>query len=130
MQGAGKLGEKTNNVSGSRQTASYLTCVLVLQLGFGFAALCGAEPPIWDNFSDTWVATDALGRTVATAETAGRPRQDRVVAMFYFLWHDQVSSHCGRFVALGTTKTRTNMIVETTVESEADRRRRRGSVLD
>ena len=41
----------------------------------------------WDNYSDTWVATDALGRRVATHEDTGPPRPDRWVGIFYFLWH-------------------------------------------
>src|SRR5690349_7087341 len=44
-----------------------------------------AEP--WDNFSDTWAATDALGRALPMAAEAGRPRADRTVGLFYFLWH-------------------------------------------
>ncbi len=39
--------------------------------------------PAWDNFSDTWVATDALGRKVAYHQD---PRPDRTVGIFYFLW--------------------------------------------
>jgi hypothetical protein len=42
---------------------------------------------VWDNFSDTWVATDALGRSLPTAEQVGPPRADRWVGIFYFLWH-------------------------------------------
>jgi hypothetical protein len=41
----------------------------------------------WDNFSDTWAATDALGRRVPGAEEVGPPRADRFVGIFYFLWH-------------------------------------------
>ncbi len=41
----------------------------------------------WDTFSDTWVATDALNRKVATHREAGPPRADRFVGIFYFLWH-------------------------------------------
>jgi hypothetical protein len=41
----------------------------------------------WDNFSDTWVATDALGRSLPTHEQVGPPRPDRWVGIFYFLWH-------------------------------------------
>jgi hypothetical protein len=37
----------------------------------------------WDDFSDTWVATDALGRHVSYHLD---PRPDRKVVMFYFLW--------------------------------------------
>ena len=41
----------------------------------------------WDVASDTWVATDALGRRVPTHEEVGAPRADRTVGVFYFLWH-------------------------------------------
>lgn len=43
-----------------------------------------AEP--WDVQSDTWVATDALGRRLPTAEEAGLPRVGKTVGIFYFLW--------------------------------------------
>ena len=43
--------------------------------------------PTWDNFSDAWVATDALGRSLPTYEQIGPPRPDRWVGIFYFLWH-------------------------------------------
>ncbi len=33
----------------------------------------------------TWTATDALDRTVADAETAGSPKENRYVGLFYFL---------------------------------------------
>lgn len=40
----------------------------------------------WDTMPDTWVATDALGRVVATNEKVGPPRKDKFVGVFYFLW--------------------------------------------
>ncbi len=42
-----------------------------------------------DLFSDTWVATDALGRTMPDARTAGPVKKDkrRVVGIFYITWH-------------------------------------------
>jgi hypothetical protein len=43
----------------------------------------------WDRFSDTWVATDALGRTVSTNEQVGSPRKDKFVGIFYFLWQGE-----------------------------------------
>ncbi|MEI7730969.1 MAG: hypothetical protein WCO56_15445 [Verrucomicrobiota bacterium] len=48
----------------------------------------GGEPPVppWDNFSDTWVATDALGRSLPTNAEVGNPRPNRYVGIFYFLW--------------------------------------------
>jgi len=42
-----------------------------------------------DVFSDTWVATDALGRVVPTHAQVGAPRPDRTVGLFYFLWHGE-----------------------------------------
>jgi hypothetical protein len=42
-----------------------------------------------DLYSDTWVATDGLGRTLATGAECGPPRTDRTVGIFYFLWLGQ-----------------------------------------
>jgi hypothetical protein len=57
--------------------------------------ISAGEPPVsravraetWDVASDTWVATDALGRRVPTHEEVGAPRADRTIGVFYFLWH-------------------------------------------
>ena len=70
---------------------------IAVGIALGIARGSSAESPVWDDFSDTWVATDALGRSVVTAETAGPPRRDRTVAMFYFLWHDQLGAGHGPF---------------------------------
>ncbi|HXJ71562.1 MAG TPA: hypothetical protein VNM37_01875, partial [Candidatus Dormibacteraeota bacterium] len=58
----------------------------------GFCALVGpsvfgAAPVRWDTLSDTWVATDGLGRAVPSYAEVGPPRPDRTVVLFYFLWH-------------------------------------------
>lgn len=45
-----------------------------------------AAPMPWDTMSDTWTATDALGRTVPTQAQVGPPRKNRFVGIFYFLW--------------------------------------------
>ena len=74
------------------------TLVLVLLSGAcTLSVRCGetAEPAQpaqaatagWDTMSDTWVATDALGRRVPTAEDVGPPRPGRFLGIFYFLWH-------------------------------------------
>ncbi len=55
-------------------TASRLAC----------AELPTAPAQAWDTFSDTWVATDALGRSLPT--DAPLPRADKTVGIFYFLW--------------------------------------------
>jgi len=42
-----------------------------------------------DLYSDTWVATDALGRTMPTIDLVGPVKKDhkRVVGIFYITWH-------------------------------------------
>ncbi len=47
-----------------------------------------AHRSLRDNFSDTWSATDALGRTLPRFDQVGAPRANRYVGMFYFLWQD------------------------------------------
>jgi len=41
------------------------------------------------NPGTPWPATDALGRSLPTAEEAGPPRPNRFVGIFYFLWLGQ-----------------------------------------
>ena len=48
-------------------------------------AIASAEGPR-DLRSDTWVATDGLGRGLPTAAEVGPPRKEKFVAVFYFLW--------------------------------------------
>ena len=51
-----------------------------------FGPLTSGRPiPVRDIYSDTWVATDGLGRAVSTATMTGPPRADKTVAVFYFL---------------------------------------------
>ena len=42
----------------------------------------------WDLYSDTWVATDGLGRELPGFEECGPPKANKTVGMFYYLWHD------------------------------------------
>lgn len=48
-----------------------------------------AETAYRDIYPDTWVATDALGRTMPDAATVGplKTDQPRVVSIFYITWH-------------------------------------------
>lgn len=48
------------------------------------SASAGSEP---QHISDTWAATDALGRKLPDHATVGDPQPDRSVAMFYWTWH-------------------------------------------
>ena len=58
--------------------------IFLLLLGPGVEA----APP-WDTFSDAWVATDALGRSVPTPAEVGPPRPGKYAGIFYFLWLGQ-----------------------------------------
>jgi len=48
-----------------------------------------------DLMSDTWVATDAIGRTMPDYSMAGSVKKDqrRVVGMFYITWHSDVNAN-------------------------------------
>ncbi len=52
-----------------------------------------SSPPIdsRDLYSDTWVATDAIGRNMPSFDEVGLVKQDqrRVVSIFYITWHEQ-----------------------------------------
>ncbi len=41
---------------------------------------------LWDTYSDTWAATDALGRSLPGYAETGPPRANKFVGIFYFLW--------------------------------------------
>jgi len=43
-----------------------------------------------DTYSDTWAATDELGRKMPGFEEVGPLRQDKYVGIFYHLWHHNV----------------------------------------
>jgi hypothetical protein len=62
--------------------------VLVIVMVFVFAgrATAADSGEFRDLMSDTWVATDALGRSLPLHDVTGPPRKDRHVALFYFLW--------------------------------------------
>ena len=47
------------------------------------------EPDLRDLYSDTWVATDALGRALPTAAQVGALKSDKQVGIFYFLWQER-----------------------------------------
>jgi len=57
----------------------------LVMLALLVAGLAG-RAQIVDVCADTWVATDALGRTTPTFPAVPAPRADRTVGIFYFLW--------------------------------------------
>ena len=58
-----------------------LPWLAVLTVGRSFAAALD-----WDVYSDTWEATDALGRALPGHAETGPPREGKFVGIFYFLW--------------------------------------------
>jgi hypothetical protein len=46
----------------------------------------GKTAPKWEVDSDTWVATDGLGRELVTAGQVGARRRNKTVGIFYFIW--------------------------------------------
>jgi hypothetical protein len=68
-------------------------CALALGLlGAGGLTSPAADPQLQpyrgdDVFADTWVATDALGRTLPGLGECGLARSNRWVGIFYWTWH-------------------------------------------
>lgn len=61
----------------------------VLAVAVLVTAACAMAAAGWDVMSDTWVATDALGRKLPGQKECGPPREGRYVGVFYFLWQGQ-----------------------------------------
>ena len=53
---------------------------------------------------DTWVATDALGRSLPTYEEAGATREGKQVGLFYFVCHDDPGERAGDGTLLDNSK--------------------------
>ena len=60
-------------------------------LAFARIAVAQNAQPYRDLYSDTWVATDALGRQLPGPADVGSPRTGKTVGMFYFLTFDHDS---------------------------------------
>jgi len=63
-------------------------CLTLLLYHVLFIANLAAEKsPTRDIMADTWEATDAIGRSIATAAEVGPPREGKTVGIFYYTWH-------------------------------------------
>ena len=82
----------SNNPGMGDSPALRMKRAFCIALSAALTGVCmGSEspPPLpasRDTFSDTWVATDGLGRSLPTHAETGGPRKDRFVGIFYFLW--------------------------------------------
>ena len=63
----------------------HLSVFLFTQLVITQTSPHAAEPR--DTMSDTWAATDALGRTLPMSAEVGGPKANRTAGIFYFNWH-------------------------------------------
>jgi hypothetical protein len=71
---------------GVRELVAVFILTGIVLSGQGIAA--GDSPqPGWDLFSDSWVATDALGRRLPGLAECGPVREGKFVGMFYWTWH-------------------------------------------
>ncbi len=68
---------------------SFILAVVIASNCVSAPLLQGEE---WDTMSDTWAATDALGRSVAAYPDVAAPRPNKTVGLFYYLWHGQHDS--------------------------------------
>jgi hypothetical protein len=62
-----------------------------------FVSTACLRADVKDLFSDTWTATDALGRKLPVYPEVTAPRPDRTVGIFYFLWHGAHTQGGGPF---------------------------------
>ena len=69
-----------------RRLENIFILALILLL-FSTANLFSQNSPQNRGFGETWVATDALGRTLPTYNQTGLPRANKFVGIFYWLWH-------------------------------------------
>lgn len=70
--------------------------IIILVLSFAVASQAfpqadKPEVPVWDNYSDTWVATDGLGRVMPGNADVGDYKygKQHTVGIFYVTWHEQ-----------------------------------------
>ena len=47
----------------------------------------GTGKAVRDLYADTWVATDAIGRTLGDYGQCGQARNNKLVGIFYLIWH-------------------------------------------
>ncbi len=65
---------------------------LVQAPGADITAPPEAKQELRDLYSDTWVATDALGRSMPTSADVGALKPEKQVGIFYFLWQERPDS--------------------------------------
>src|SRR5512145_2896166 len=73
---------------GARELLTIFVLTGIFVSGQGIAAGEGTAPQTSrDLFSDSWAATDALGRRLPGFEECGPVREGKFVGIFYWTWH-------------------------------------------
>jgi len=68
-----------------KRLALFACIAAVLLLG----PIAQAAVTDWDVKSDTWTATDTLGRTLPGYAQCGPVKKDKTIGIFYFIWQGQ-----------------------------------------
>ncbi len=71
--------------------------LLLIAAAVGACGSVAGAAELRDTLSDTWGATDALGRKLPGYAECGPPRPDRQVGIFYFLWLGEHANGAGPF---------------------------------
>ncbi len=69
---------------------NFIFFILFISTLFNSEILYAQNSPINRGFGETWVATDALGRSLPTYNQVGQPRANKYVGVFYWFWHGHV----------------------------------------
>ena len=90
------LKQSINSITEMKRTYLILATALVLALSSCGQEKAAGEASV-DLFPDTWVATDALGRTMPLIDSVGPLKTDhqRTVGIFYITWHTQHAYDAG-----------------------------------
>jgi autotransporter-associated beta strand protein len=87
----GRASALTLNISGLQPNTTYYWRVDSVAangtLTAGTVSTFTTGAPIVDLMEDTWVATDALNRSLPGLAECGSPRTNRPIGLFYYFWH-------------------------------------------
>lgn len=77
-------------MTGYHMSNSTIRAAFLIGSLFGISLATAEQMPSpVDTMSDTWAATDGLGRTVIGSEQVGPPKTGKFIGIFYFLWLEQ-----------------------------------------
>lgn len=87
--------------NGQETNGEFMASISFCEETDGYFSECESviQPPKQSSYvskrdvrSDTWTATDGLGRTLPTREDTGSVREDKFVGLFYWTWHGEYAS--------------------------------------